>query len=110
MLSNYGVQFLEIQKLQDTSFLIDSLNKQNILFSYFEVNQQYYLFLYKDGEINLYELVKKLIIIQQLDKRERKLRSLRGFFLDALEIQKSGDRTKNLESIVLVPFLILFNK
>jgi hypothetical protein len=66
------------------------LKEQKIFYSYFQVDQNYYLFLFSQKSIDsnlLYQLVER---IEELHSKQRKIRFLRGFFLYALEIMKTG--------------------
>jgi hypothetical protein len=79
------------------------LKEQKIFYSYFQVDQNYYLFLFSQKSIDinfLYQLVER---IEELDSKQRKIRSLRGFFLYALEIMKTGKEYEIL-STNLQPF------
>ena len=72
--------FFEIEEIPENSPIFEELQKEELFFSYFQVDQKYYLFFYgqKSIDINLIEL--HLQIIEELDRKQRKIRSLRGFF------------------------------
>jgi hypothetical protein len=72
--------FFEIEEIPENSPIFEELQKEELFFSYFQVDQKYYLFFYgqKPLDINLIEL--HLQIIEELDRKQRKIRSLRGFF------------------------------
>ena len=38
--------FFEIQQIPDDSLIFDEIKNQQLFFSYFQVHQKYYLFLY----------------------------------------------------------------
>ena len=82
--------FFQTQQIPDTSSVFDQLKQQNIFFSYFQVDQNYYLFLYAQESIDINFLYQSVDVIQELDSKQRKIRSLRGFFLYALEIIENG--------------------
>ena len=82
--------FFQTQPISDDSSLFDQLKKQNIFFSYFLVEQKYYLFFYRETPIDINFIYQSIDIIQELDQKTRKIRSLRGFFLYALEIMETG--------------------
>ena len=82
--------FFQTQQIPDTSSVFDQLKQQNIFFSYFQVDQNYYLFLYAPESIDINFLYQSVDVIQELDSKQRKIRSLRGFFLYALEIIENG--------------------
>ena len=86
------VFFFQTQQIHDNTNLFDQLKKQNICYSYFQVEQNYYLFLYSQKFIDIDSIDPFIHIIQELDTKQRKIRSLRGFFLYALEI---FERTNN---------------
>jgi hypothetical protein len=66
------------------------LKQQKIFFSYFQVNQNYYLFLYAQKSMEIDFIYQSIHLIQELDSKQLKIRSLRGFFLYALEIIENG--------------------
>jgi len=84
--------FFEIQSIPDDTILFDQFQQQNIFYSYFQVEQNYYLFVYSQKFIDIDSIDPFIHIIQELDTKQRKIRSLRGFFLYALEI---FERTNN---------------
>lgn len=82
--------FFQIQKMDDNTNIFDQLKKQNIFYSYFQVDQNYYLFMYSQQSIDINFLYQSVQAIQELDSKQRKIRSFRGFFLYALEIMETG--------------------
>jgi hypothetical protein len=78
--------FFEIQPIPDDSLIFDQFQNQTISFSYFQTDQKYYLFFYSQKSIDIDLIDPFLDILQELDTKQRKIRSLRGFFLYALEI------------------------
>jgi len=95
--------FFQTQQIPDDAILFNELKQQKISFSYFQVDQKYYFFLYSQKSIDINFLYQSINVIQELDSKKRKIRSLRGFFLYALEIMENG---KNYEilSTNLQPF------
>ena len=89
--------FFQIQKIPDSSSIFNQLKNQQIFFSYFQVNKKYYLFLYAQKPIDINFLYQSIDVIQELDTKQRKIRSLRGFFLYALEIIEFEDMSSNGE-------------
>jgi hypothetical protein len=83
--------FFQTQQISDDSSLFDQLKKQKIFFSYFQLDQNYYFFLYAQKYIDIDFLYHSVDVIQELDSKQRKIRSLRGFFLYALEIMEKGE-------------------
>ena len=82
--------FFVIQQISEDSKIFDKLQKQELFFSYFQVDQKYYLFFYGQKFIDI-DLIDPFIdIIEELDTKQRKIRSLRGFFLYVLEIMENG--------------------
>ena len=96
--------FFEIEEIPENSPIFEELQKEELFFSYFQVDQKYYLFFYgqKPLDINLIEL--HLQIIEELDRKQRKIRSLRGFFFYALEIMKNGKDFEILRTNLQVSF------
>ena len=84
--------------LRDDSSLFDEFKKQKIYFSYFQVDQNYYLFVYAQKSIDINFLYQSIDVIQELDSKQRKIRSFRGFFLYALEIMQMGDNYEILKT------------
>ena len=82
--------FFQTQQIPDSSSIFDQLKQQNIFFSYFQVDLNYYLFLYAQKSIDINFLYQSIDVIQELDSKQRKIRSFRGFFLYALEIMQTG--------------------
>jgi hypothetical protein len=93
-----NIFFFQTQQIYDKTNLFDQLKKQNIFFSYFQVDQNYYLFVYAQQSIDINLLYQSVDVIQELDSKQRKIRSLRGFFLYALEIIESGKDYEILET------------
>ena len=93
-----NILFFQTQQIPDDTILFNQLKEQNIFFSYFLVDQKYYLFLYTQKSINIDFLSHSVDLIQELDSKQRKIRSLRGFFLYALEIIENGKDYEILET------------
>ena len=87
--------FFEIQQITDNEFF-DDFKKRTIFFSYFQVDQKYYLFCYAEKSIDRNFLSQSVKVLQELNSKKRKIRSLRGFFLYVLEIMENG---KNYQSL-----------
>lgn len=90
MNNQQNVFFFETKKIPDSSILFEELKKQTIFFTYFQVDQKYYLFVYSKKFIEIDLLYQSVELIQELDSKKRQIRSLRGFFLYALEIMENG--------------------
>jgi len=84
----------QIQAIPDHSILFEELQKQELFFSYFQVDQKYYLFFYRQKSIDTDLIEPHIQILEELDRKQRKIRALRGFFIYALEILENG---KDLE-------------
>ena len=84
--------------LPENSTIFDQFKQQNIFYSYFLVNQNYYIFFYAQQPIQLDFIYQSIDVIQELDSKQRKLRSLRGFFLYALEIIQNADNYESLKT------------
>ena len=85
-----NIFFFQTQQIPDDTILFNQFQNQKIFFSYFQVDQNYYLFLYAQKHIHLDLIYQYVDVIQELDSKQRKIRSLRGFFLYALEIIENG--------------------
>ena len=101
-----NICFFQTQPIPDSSSIFDQFKQQNIFFSYFQVDQNYYLFLYADESrrklrqksIDINFLYQSIDVIQELDSKQRKIRSFRGFFLYALEIMQMGENYEILKT------------
>jgi hypothetical protein len=82
--------FFQTQQIPDDTILFNEFQQQNIFFSYFQVDKNYYLFVYAQQSIDINLLYQSVEGIKELDSKQRKIRSLRGFFLYALEILENG--------------------
>ena len=90
-----NVFFFQIDQISDDSIIFDEFKRQTIFFSYFQVDQKYYIFFYAPKSIDIdffYQSFEDMSsnVIQKLESKKRQIRSLRGFFLYALEIMESG--------------------
>ena len=96
--------FFEIQQIPDNSLIFEELKKQKLFFSYFQTDQNYYLFFDGQESIDIDRIEPLISIFNELDTKEGKLRSWRGFFLYALEIMNNGKDlqilTTNLKTIL----------
>ena len=72
--------------------------KIKFFFSYFQVDENYYLFSYTDQFIDVEFFYENLAVIQELDTKERKIRSIRGFLLYVLEIMETGEEVEILNT------------
>jgi len=93
-----NIFFFQTQQIPDSSSIFDQFKQQKILYSYFlvkqadkQVDQNYYLFLYAQKPIQIDFLYQEIDVIQELDSKKRKILSLRGFFLYALEIIQNAE-------------------
>ena len=93
-----NIFFFQTQPIPDSSSIFDQFNQQNIFFSYFQVDQNYYLFVYAQKSIDINFLYQSIDVIQELDSKQRKIRSFRGFFLYALEIMQMGENYEILKT------------
>jgi len=93
-----NIFFFQTQQIHDNTNLFDQLKKQNIFYSYFQVDQNYYLFIFSQKSIDINFFYQSVKIIEELDFKQRKIRSLRGFFLYALETMEKGKEYEILET------------
>ena len=92
--------FFQTQQIPDDTIFFDELKEQKIFFSYFQVDQKYYLFFYSQKSIDLHFIYQSVDVIQELDSKQRKIRSFRGFFLYALEIMETRENYEILKTNV----------
>jgi len=90
--------FFEIEEIPEDSLIFEQLKKQELFFSYFQVDRNYYLFFYGQTHIDIDLIEPQIQILQELDRKQRQVRSLRGFFLYALEIMENGKDFQILET------------
>jgi hypothetical protein len=93
-----NIFFFQTQQIPDDTSLFNKLKEQKIFFSYFLVDQKYYLFVYSQTDIQLDTIYHSVKLIEELDSKQRKIRSLRGFFLYALETMEKGKEYEILET------------
>lgn len=90
--------FLKIEEISNSDTFFLRLKEYRLKYHYFQICSTYYLFLV--GTSHSWDVLefcyKRLKILEELNKKQRKLRSVRGFFLYVSEIlEKEGD--KNIE-------------
>ena len=73
--------FFETEQIPENSLLFEELQKQELFFSYFQIDPNYYLFFYGQKSIEIDFIYQSINVIQELDRKQRKIQSLRGFFL-----------------------------
>jgi len=93
-----NVFFFEIEPIPDETILWKEFQQQKICYSYFQVDQNYYLFFYSQESIDIDQIDSLIQIIEELNRKQRQIRSLRGFFLYALEILENGKDYEILET------------
>jgi hypothetical protein len=91
---------LEIDSISESSRIFEKLGLSHYYYSYFQVNQTYYLFFYAAQKNNslLEEVYQSITVIQELNTKTRRIRSLRGFLLYTLEIRKHAQRVEILQT------------
>ena len=90
--------FYQIQPTSDNLTVFEELTNQQLFFSYFQVDQKYYLFFYQQKSIDIDRIEPLIHILDELDRKQRQIRSLRGFFLYALEIMENGEEYQILKT------------
>ena len=93
-----NIFFFQTKQIHDNTNLFDQFKKQKIFYSYFQVDQNYYLFVYAQNSIDINFLYQLIDVIQELDSKQRKIRSFRGFFLYGLEIMEMGENYEILKT------------
>jgi len=102
--------FFEIKPISNSSLIFNELKNQQLFFSYFQVDPHYYLFFYGQESIKI-DLIDPFIdILKELDKKQRQIRSLRGFFFYAIEIMDNGKNLKILKTNLKSSFWENFRK
>ena len=92
-----NIFFFQTQQISDSS-IFNQFKEQKIFYSYFQVDQNYYLFLYSQKYIDIHFLYQFIDVIQELDSKQRRIRSFRGFFLYGLEIMEMGENYEILKN------------
>ena len=95
--------FFQTKQIPDHAYIFDQFKQHTIFFSCFQVDQKYYLFFYSQKPMEIDFLYQAVDVIQELDSKKRKIRSLRGFLLYALEIIDNG-KDYEILSTNLQPF------
>ena len=100
-IDNYYIYFFKVKKIEDSQ-LFDKFSRKKFYFTYFFSDNDYYLFFYGKRNSNEFDqfnsLFKEFHVIQNLDKKKRLIRSLRGFFKYAIEIMKKSKDKKIIET------------
>ena len=88
--------FAQIELIEKSSDLFEILEKEELYFSYFKSNKFYYLFVYGKNDLfnHFNKILSSLVVIEELDTKKRKIRSIRGFLLQALEIIQDEKQIK----------------
>jgi hypothetical protein len=90
--------FAEIKPIEESSNLIKTLEKEEFYFYYFKKKSSHYIFLYGKNSNYLEILESDPIIIQELNTKKRKIRSVRGFLLHALDLIQDENSIKILQT------------
>lgn len=87
-----NVVFLQVQKIENNSNIFGEINKKSISYSYFRVQNKYYLFCFQQTPILCLDFFYNSInVVDKINFKARKIRSFRGFLLYALEIIRNND-------------------
>jgi len=79
------VVFIKLRKIEDSERVFDKFIKLQIWYTYFCIDTEYYLFGFSKKNHDINFLFDSIKLIKLLHSRERKIRSLRDFFLYILE-------------------------
>ena len=90
--------FFQTQQIMNHTIIFNQLKEQKVFYSYFQVDKNYYLFLFSQKSIDINFLYQLVQVIQELDSKQRKIRSLRGFFMYALEIMGKAEDYEILDT------------
>jgi hypothetical protein len=86
------------EKILDNSNILEELKNKNLFFSYFQVDRNYYMLIIAEKSFDKDFLYKVLTGIRELNTKQRRIRSFRGFLIYALEIQKQGNNFEILKT------------
>jgi hypothetical protein len=92
--------FARIKLIKKSSNLFEIFKKEGFYFYYFQLNEFYYLFIYGESHLSnsFNNILSSLVVIEELDTKKRKIRSVRGLLLYALEIIKDENLIIVLET------------
>ena len=92
--------FARIEPIKKSSDLFEIFKTQGFYFYYFQLNEFYYLFIYGESHLSnsFNNILSSLVVIEELDTKKRKIRSVRGLLLYALEIIKDENLIIVLET------------
>jgi len=93
-----NIFFFEIKKIRNSATIFDELKRREIFFSYFKVDQRYYLLVFQEQAFDPDFLYQSLNQVKELNSKKRALRSFRGFLLYVLEIINQGKFSKVLQT------------
>ena len=66
-----NVFFFQTQQIPADTILFDEFKKQNISFSYFQIDQKYYLFVYAQNSIQIDFLYQLIQVMEELDYKQK---------------------------------------
>ena len=98
MTSQQNAFFFQTKRIPKNSRIFQELEKQELFFSYFKIKEKYYLFFYGQKFIDIDVIDPYIDILDELDTKKRKIRSLSGFFRYVLEIMENGGNLEILET------------
>lgn len=87
---------LKTEKIEMSKF--QKIENENIFYFHFLVNEIYYLFIFRKEPIDLKFIYQFIEVLEILDSRERRIRSIRGLILYALEIMEKDEKFQVLET------------
>ena len=92
--------FARIKLIKKSLNLFEIFKKEGFYFYYFQLNEFYYLFIYGESHLSnsFNNILSSLVVIEELDTKKRKIRSVRGLLLYALEIIKDENLIIVLET------------
>lgn len=97
---NYGFLF-ETEEIDQKTF--EKFEVEEISYCYFSASQKYYLFGFQKEVLDLNYICQLIQVKNHLDSRKRKIRSIRGFILYALDIM-GEDKEFQILKTNLEPF------
>lgn len=90
MSSQPNARFFQIQQISENSTIFEQLENQQLFFSYFQIEQNYYLFFYEQESIDMDLIDPSIEILEELNTKQRRILYIRGLFIYVSEIMENG--------------------
>ena len=96
-----NILFFQTKEILDNTTLFNQFKNQKIFFSYFCVDQKYYLFLFRDTALDIdfiNFIYQSILVIEVLDRKIREFRAESGYLRLSLKIIENGEDFEILET------------